>query len=292
MNVTKSGYIFTIVAITLFSIQDGISKHLAGAYPPFLVAMIRYWTFALFAIALAARSRGGLAMTVRTKRPWLQILRGLLLAAQIVIVIQSFAMVGLARSQAIFSSGPLIVALLSVPILGEKVGWRRWTAIFVGFLGVLLILKPESGFFDVRFLVPLSSALLFSFYVIVTRLVSRQDASMTSFFYTGVVGAIAMSCIGPFFWMPLTPHDWIWMGLLCLTGMSSHYCLIRAYDLLDAVVIQPLTYLQLVYAAIIGVVVFGEVLTANMVVGAAIVVGAGMFTVWRENVLAKRRAGH
>ncbi|WFR95503.1 DMT family transporter [Rhizobium tumorigenes] len=292
MNVTKSGYIFTIVAITLFSIQDGISKHLAGAYPPFLVAMIRYWTFALFAIALAARSRGGLAVTVRTRRPWLQILRGLLLAAQIVIVIQSFAMVGLARSQAIFSSGPLIVALLSVPILGEKVGWRRWTAIFVGFLGVLLILKPESGFFDVRFLVPLSSALLFSFYVIVTRLVSRQDASMTSFFYTGVVGAIAMSCIGPFFWMPLTPHDWIWMGLLCLTGMSSHYCLIRAYDLLDAVVIQPLTYLQLVYAAIIGVVVFGEVLTANMVVGAAIVVGAGMFTVWRENVLAKRRAGH
>ncbi|MBO9096984.1 MULTISPECIES: DMT family transporter [unclassified Rhizobium] len=292
MNVTKSGYIFTIVAITLFSIQDGISKHLAGAYPPFLVAMIRYWTFALFAIALAARSRGGLAVTVRTKRPWLQILRGLLLAAQIVIVIQSFAMVGLARSQAIFSSGPLIVALLSVPILGEKVGWRRWTAIFVGFLGVLLILKPESGFFDVRFLVPLSSALLFSFYVIVTRLVSRQDTSMTSFFYTGVVGAIAMSCIGPFFWMPLTPHDWIWMGLLCLTGMSSHYCLIRAYDLLDAVVIQPLTYLQLVYAAIIGVVVFGEVLTANMVVGAAIVVGAGMFTVWRENVLAKRRAGH
>ncbi|QXZ79411.1 MULTISPECIES: DMT family transporter [Rhizobium] len=292
MNVTKSGYIFTIVAITLFSIQDGISKHLAGAYPPFLVAMIRYWTFALFAIALAARSRGGLAVTVRTRRPWLQILRGLLLAAQIVIVIQSFAMVGLARSQAIFSSGPLIVALLSVPILGEKVGWRRWTAIFVGFLGVLLILKPESGFFDVRFLVPLSSALLFSFYVIVTRLVSRQDASMTSFFYTGVVGAIAMSCIGPFFWMPLTPHDWIWMGLLCLTGMSSHYCLIRAYDLLDAVVIQPLTYLQLVYAAIIGVVVFGEVLTANMVVGAAIVVAAGMFTVWRENVLAKRRAGH
>lgn len=114
---------------------------------------------------------------------------------------------------------------------------------------------------------------------------------MTSFFYTGVVGAVAMSCVGPFFWMPLTPHDWIWMGLLCLTGMSSHYCLIRAYDLLDAVVIQPLTYLQLVYAAIIGVVVFGEVLTANMLVGAAIVVGAGMFTVWRENVLAKRRAG-
>ncbi|MET0746580.1 MAG: DMT family transporter [Rhizobium sp.] len=292
MNATRSGYLFTILAITLFSIQDGISKHLAGAYPPFLVAMIRYWTFALFAIALAARSRGGLAATVRTRRPLLQILRGLLLAAQIVVVIQSFALVGLAHSQAIFSCGPLLVALLSMPILGEKVGWRRWTAICVGFLGVLLILKPESGFFDIRFLVPLSAALLFSFYVIVTRLVSRQDASMTSFFYTGVVGAVAMSCVGPFFWMPLLPRDWIWMGLLCVIGMSSHYFLIRAYDLLDAVVIQPLTYLQLVYAAIIGMVFFGEVLTSNMVVGAVIVVGAGLFTVWRENVLAKRRAGH
>lgn len=292
MNATRSGYIFTIVAITLFSAQDGISKHLAGAYPPFLVAMIRYWTFALFAIALAARSRGGLSVTVRTRRPLLQVVRGLLLAAQIVLVIKSFALVGLAHSQAIFSSGPLMVALLSMPILGEKVGWRRWTAICIGFVGVLIILKPESGFFDLRFLVPLLSALLFSLYVIVTRLVSRRDAAMTSFFYTGVVGAVAMSCIGPFFWTPLTPQDWVWMVLLCLTGMSSHYCLIRAYDLLDAVVIQPLTYLQLVYAAIIGVTFFGEVLTPNMVAGALIVVGAGLFTVWRENVLARRRTGH
>jgi drug/metabolite transporter (DMT)-like permease len=291
MNATRSGYVFTIVAITLFSVQDGVSKHLAGAYPPFLVAMIRYWTFALFAIVLAARSRGGLSVTVRTRRPLLQVVRGLLLAAQIVLVIKSFALVGLAHSQVIFSSGPLMVALLSMPILGEKVGWRRWTAICIGFVGVLIILKPESGFFDLRFLVPLSSALLFSLYVIVTRLVSRQDAAMTSFFYTGVVGAVAMSCIGPFFWMPLTPQDWVWMVLLCLTGMSSHYCLIRAYDLLDAVVIQPLTYLQLVYAAIIGVTFFGEMLTPNMIVGALIVVGAGLFTVWRENVLARRRVG-
>src|SRR4029077_17411705 len=114
----------------------------------------------------------------------------------------------------------------------------------------------------------LGGALLFSFYVIVTRLVSRNDSAMTSFFYTGVVGAIAISCIGPFFWVQLAPHDWIWMGGLCLTGISSHYCLIRAYDLLDAVVIQPLTYLQLVFSAIIGTTIFGETLGFNVVVGA------------------------
>jgi drug/metabolite transporter (DMT)-like permease len=290
MKSNRSGYVFTLLAISIFAMQDGISKHLVTAYPPLLVAMIRYWAFVLFAIALAARSRGGLRAAARTKRPWLQILRGLLLAAQIVVAISSFVMVGLAHAQAIFSSGPLMVALLSVPILGEKVGWRRWTAISVGFVGVLLILKPQSGAFDVQFLVPLGGALLFSLYVIVTRLVSRDDSAMTSFFYTGVVGAVAMSCIGPFFWVTLAPHDWIWMGILCLTGISSHYFLIRAYDLLDAVVIQPLTYLQLVFSAIIGTTIFGERLNLNMVIGAVIVVAAGIFTVWRENRLAKRNA--
>ena len=289
MKSNTAGYVFTLLAISIFAIQDGISKHLVSAYPPLLVAMIRYWAFMLFAVAMASRSPGGLRSAVRTKRPMLQIARGLLLAAQIVVAISSFVIVGLAHSQAIFSSGPLMVAMLSIPILGEKVGWRRWLAICVGFVGVLLILKPESGLFDTRFLVPLSGALLFSFYVVLTRYVSREDSAMTSFFYTGVVGAIAMSCIGPFFWTTLAPHDWAFMGILCLTGVSSHYFLIRAYDLLDAVVIQPLTYLQLVFSAIIGVAIFGERLSTTMIVGAVIVVAAGIFTIWREHALARAR---
>ena len=290
MKANQLGYLFTLLAISIFAIQDGISKHLAGAYPPFLVVMIRYWVFVLFATALASRARGGLPVIVKTKHPWLQILRGLLLASQIVAGTTSFWLVGLGHSQAILSSGPLMVALLAIPILGEKVGWRRWSAIGVGFIGVLIILKPAGAAFDVRLLVAVFAAMLFSGYVVTTRLVSRQDSSMTSFFYTGVVGAIAMSFIGPFFWMPMSLQDWGWMGLLCLTGMTSHYFLIRAYDLLDAVAIQPLTYLQLVFDALIGIAIFGEVLTSNIILGSAIVVGAGLFTVWRENVLARRAA--
>lgn len=290
MKSNTAGYVFTLLAISIFAMQDGLSKHLVSAYPPLLVAMIRYWGFMLFAIALASRAPGGLRVAVRTGRPGLQIARGLLLAVQIVIAISSFVMVGLAHSQAIFSSGPLIVAMLSVPILGEKVGWRRWLAICVGFVGVLLILKPDSGVFDIRFLVPLAGAFIFSLYVVTTRYVSREDSAMTSFLYTGVVGAIAMTAVGPFFWMPLLPRDWIFMGLLCVTSVTSHYCLIRAYDLLDAVVIQPLTYLQLVFSAIIGVAVFGETLGLNMIAGAVIVVGAGIFTIWREHALARARS--
>ncbi|MCV9966604.1 DMT family transporter [Pararhizobium sp. BT-229] len=290
MTSKRNGYIFVLLAIVIFSIQDAISKHLGGLYSPVFITMIRYWAFAAFAIALAARSRGGLAVAARTRRPALQILRGVLLAFQIVVVITSFSVVGLAHSQAIFSAGPLFVALLSMPLLGERVGWRRWTAIVIGLLGVLLILKPDGTSFDLRFLIPLSSALIFSIYVISTRLVSRDDSSMTSFFYTGVAGAVAITAVGPFYWTTLAPQDWAWMLLLCITGTSSRFFLIKAYELLDAAEAQPLTYLQLVFASIIGVSIFGETLNPNMIIGSVIVVCAGIFTVWRESVVARRNA--
>ncbi|MDQ0321947.1 drug/metabolite transporter (DMT)-like permease [Pararhizobium capsulatum DSM 1112] len=290
MSSKKTGYIFVLLAITIFSIQDAISKYLGSIYPPVLITMIRYWAFASFALAWAARSPGGLPVAFRTRRPILQILRGVLLAVQIVIVITSFAQVGLAHSQAIFSSGPIFVALLSMPILGERVGWRRWTAIIVGLLGVLLILKPDGTNFDLKVLIPISSALIFAFYVIATRLVSHDDSSTTSFLYTGVAGAAVISLVGPFYWTPLAPGDWVWMILLCITGTTSHFSLIKAYEHLDAAEVQPLTYLQLVYASIIGVSVFGETLNLNVIAGSTIVVAAGIFTIWREAVVARRNA--
>lgn len=290
MKSTPLGYAFAIIAFTIFSVQDAVSKHLGMAYPPVLVAMFRYWAFALFAILFAMRARGGLRAAAASKRPLLQILRGLMLALQIPIAITAFAKVGLAQSQAIFASGPLIVALLSVPILGEKVGWRRWTAIGVGLCGVLLILSPSGDGFSPLVVLPISTAVIGALYGLTTRLVSRVDGPLTSFFYIGTVGAVALSIAGPFFWTEIAPADWKWMILLCCTGVTGHYLLIKAYDNLDAVAVQPITYLQLVLATGIAVVVFGEVLRLNMVIGATIVVGAGLFTVWRENVLARRNS--
>lgn len=290
MDSKRLGYVFTLLAIVIFSLQDAISKHLGSAYPPVFIAMLRFWAFGAFAMALGARSPGGLRAAAATKRPVLQILRGVLLAVQIVIGITAFSTVGLAHSQAVLASGPIFVALLSMPLLGERVGWRRWTAIGVGLCGVLIVINPTGSSFDMGVLLPLAGALMFALYAIATRLASRDDPASTSFFYLGVAGAAAISLIGPFFWTNLSPTDWLWMGLLCITGMSSHYFLIRAYDLLDATAVQPLTYLQVVLAAIIGITVFGETLSLNMVVGSMIVVGAGIFTIWRESVVARRRA--
>ena len=284
----RRGILLMVAAMCVFAAQDGLSKHLATHYSPIFVTMIRYWFFALFVVALSARRAGGLKAVARTHHPVLQCVRGALLAFEIVVMITGFALLGLVESHAIFAGYTLIVTALSGPLLGEKVGWRRWTAVLVGFAGVLIILRPGAGTLDVRALIPLLATVMFALYHVATRYVSRVDSSDTSFFYTGMAGAVTVTLIGPFFWSTFHGWDWLWMGTLCITGMTGHYLLIKALEAAEASTLQPITYLQLVIASGLGVVLFGERLDAPMVAGAALIVGAGLFTVWRERV---RRAG-
>ncbi|SIQ23900.1 Permease of the drug/metabolite transporter (DMT) superfamily [Rhizobium sp. RU33A] len=288
MKSTPLGYLFTFLAFSVFAMQDGLSKHLGESHSPVQVAMVRYWAFVAFALFLAVRSSGGLRAAVNTKRPVLQLLRGLILFSQILISIVAFTQVGLAESQAIFAAGPIFVALLSMPILGEKVGWRRWTAILFGLVGVVIMLAPSGDGFNSYIWLPLICAVLGAIYGIATRLVSRDDQPSTSFFYLAIVGFIGSNLLGPFFWTPFTPVGWGLMLALCCTGIIGHLALIKAYENLDAVIVQPISYWQLVLGAMIAVTVFGEVLRWNTVVGAVIVVGAGLFTVWREWVVSRR----
>ncbi len=285
---TGKGLAFAVLAIVIFAAQDGLSKYLASHYPPIFIVMLRCWAFALFALALASREKGGVRAALRTKRPFLQIFRGALLSFQIVVAITAFAKVGLAATHSIFASGPLLIAALSMPILGEHVGWRRWAAIGAGFCGVLVILRPEGDMFRPETLYAVAGAAMLAVYAICTRLASRGDRAITSFLYTGLAGAVAITTIGPFHWASLRSEDWGLMGLLCLTGVAGHYFLIRAYELVNAVVVQPITYFHLVLAYIIGIVVFGESVDLWTVVGAAIIVAAGLFTLWRESVAARR----
>jgi drug/metabolite transporter (DMT)-like permease len=276
MTPRSTGLICAITAVTIFSVQDGISKHLGTTYPPVFITMIRYWGFAAFALALGARSPAGLKATTQASRPWLQTVRGVLLAVQIIISIYSFSRVGLAASHTIFAATPLFVACLSVVFLDEAVGWRRWTAICVGFIGILFVINPVHATFDWKIIIPIVATLMFSCYSVMTRLASRTDTSMTAFFYTGVAGAITLTFVGPFYWTNLAPVDWIWMLVLCVTGMTGHYLLIRAFDLLDASAVQPMSYIQTVLVCLIGVFIFGEVMTANMIA-----------TIWREARLGR-----
>ena len=285
---TRLGIWLMIATALVFAMQDGISRHLAGEYNVFMIIMIRFWFFAAFVITLASRKAGGIRNAAHSKLPLVQGLRAAILSVEILVAVAGFVILGLIASHAVFAVYPLLVAALSGPVLGEKVGWRRWVAIGIGFVGVLIILKPGFGVFDVRALIPLLAAFLFAIYGLLTRFVSRQDDSAVSFFWTGTMGALITSAVGIWFWEPMTAQDWGWMGLLCLTSSFSHYLLIRAYEVAEASAIQPFAYLQLVFASALGITVFGETLQSNVVVGAAIVVLAGLFTLWRTRLAEKR----
>ena len=284
-----SGAVLAFTAVTIFSVQDAITRHLSTSYSPFFITMVRYWAFAAFVLILAARSPVGFKQAVRTEHLPLQILRSLLLVCQLLVIIVSFALVGLAQTASITMSAPLVVALLSVPILGERVGWRRWLAIIFGLFGVMIVINPFDEQFSLLTLLPVASCLLFAFYSLFTRLAGRYDAPTVSLFYTGIVGFAVTSMIGPFFWESGIGMDWFWLLLLCCTGITGHYCLIEALAVTEAATVQTFTYLQLVYSLLFGSLLFAETITGHMIIGSAIVVGAGGFTIWREHVLKKRQ---
>ncbi|MEO1541747.1 MAG: DMT family transporter, partial [Pseudomonadota bacterium] len=152
------------------------------------------------------------------------------------------------------------------------------------FVGVLLIIRPGLRVFSPEALVAVASALMFAVYGLLTRFAARKDTAETSFFWTGVSGAVAISLVGPFFWEPMTGGDSLWMLALCITGALGHFLLIKAYEAAEASSVQPFAYFQLVFASLIGVTVFGEVVDPLTAAGATIIVGAGLYTFWRERV--------
>lgn len=277
----RQGIFLMIATTVVFASQDGISRHLAGEYNTLMVVMIRYWFFAAFVVFVAMRASGGIRSVAKTRQPGLQIGRGLLLALEICVAIWGFTLIGLVESHAIFASYPLMITALAGPLLGERVGWMRWAAVSAGFVGMLIILQPGRGAFDLVALVPVGSALLFALYGLATRYAARRDSAQTSFFWTGTVGAVVMTAVGLPAFEPMIGTDWIWMAALCATGVFGHWLLIRCYDIAEASVVQPFAFFHQIFAALVGIVVFREALSANVAFGALVILAAGIFALWR-----------
>lgn len=280
----RLGIWLMVAATMIFAVQDGISRHLVAHYNVFMVVMIRFWFFAAFVVAMAVRSPGGLRAASHSKLPLIQMFRGVLLVAEVCIMVVAFVHLGLIETHAVFICYPLLVAAMSGPVLGETVGWRRWAAIGVGFVGVLIILQPGFAVFSPWALLPLISAFMFALYGLLTRYVARVDAASVSFFWTGIVGAVAITPLGIVHWQAMLPVDWGWMLALCCTAVTAHWLLIRAYGVAEASAIQPFAYLQLVFVAVLGMILFGETLRNNVILGGALVVAAGLFALWRQRV--------
>ena len=279
-----------IAATAVFAVQDAVSLHLAAEYNTFMVVMVRYWFFAAFVVALAAR-RAGIRAAARSAHPWLQALRGALLITDICILVYAFTFLGLVESHAVFAVYPLLVAAFSGPVLGERVGPWRLGAIAAGLVGVAIMLRPGDGVISAAALLPLAAAACFAAYSVLTRLVARTDRAATSLFWTGTVGAALVTGLGLPAWEPMAAADWGWMAALCVLGVTGHGLLIVAYDRAEASAVQPFAYLQTVWAGALGIAVFGEALEPPVALGAAVILAAGLLALLRERRAVAARAG-
>jgi drug/metabolite transporter (DMT)-like permease len=275
-------------AVALFAALDAIAKYLGGHMDPLQVAGMRF--ISAFFIALLFSNpltRPGL---LRTARPGLQFIRGLLLVSTTIFNFLAFRYLQLDEALAIVFSTPFLVAILAGPILGEWVGWRRWTAIGVGFLGVLVVIRPGiGGGMQWAALFSVAAAIFFAAYGIATRLVSRTDSSETTLFYGNLVGVVVMAPLLPFVWT--APPSLFDLGLLVAVGAlgsAGHYLLIAAHRRAPASVLSPFIYTQLVWATTLGFLVFGHIPTQWTLIGGAIVVASGLYLIHRERKVTGR----
>jgi drug/metabolite transporter (DMT)-like permease len=276
----RKGIALMLTAVTLFAIQDGFSRYLAETYNVFMVIMVRYWFFAGFVILLAMRRPEGFSAAVRTRHPFLHVARASLLIAEVCVIVYGYTLIGLINSHAVFAVCPLLIAALSVPVLREKVTWQNWLAIGIGMSGVLIILQPGSGVFSFASLLPLSAALMFALYSVLTRLTTRDEPGFVSLFWSGVIGAILVTAIGLPNWQNMTPVDWGMTTAYALIALVANWVLIRCYEVTEAATVQPFAYLQIVLVTLIGIFIYHEPLGLPVIAGTSVVVGAGLYTLW------------
>ena len=276
------GITLMVITTFMFSSMDGVSRYLAEKNNVFTLVTMRYWFIAFVMMVTCFFIKNRILDILNTKQPYIQFSRGVILSLNNCLVVYTFTLLGLVETHAIIACYPLIVAGLSVPFLGERFGWRRWMAIFTGFIGVIIILRPNTNVITEGSIFAIVGAIMFAVYLILTRYVSRSDTAITSFFWTGIGGTVTMSLISLFIWDDILKEDYLWLLLMCILSAGSHFMMVKTLQVAEASVVQPFSYLQLVFGSIIGVTIFSESIDLMIIVGALVVIGSGLFTTWRE----------
>ena len=277
---------FTLLAIIIFGVQDAITKLLVADYSPFQLAMVRFWGFAAFSLVLVSR-QAPLKQAFRSKHPWLQGLRALLLVADIWLFAAALRTVPLAEIQAIVLIYPLVVTLAAIPILGERVGVFRFAAVVAGFCGALVIVRPGGLPLDIGVLYGVLSAIFYAIYVALTRKVSSSDSTATSMVYVGVGGLLLTSAVGMFYWTPIEPRSLLLIGAIMITSVAAHSLMMVALSRAPASTLQPFNYMALPWGIFLSYTVFGHLIDPISLIGAAVIVGAGLVVMGRERYLVR-----
>ncbi len=274
------GILLMLGTMFVFVVIDAVAKYLTASLPVMQVVWARN-VFALGFSLLMLRGRGA-TMLMATRRPGLQLARSALQFTSTAIFFTALYYIPLADAIAIGFVSPLILTALSVPMLGEKVGPRRWAAVTAGFLGVLVIIRPGFGQTHWAMLLPVAMAFSSATYNLVTRMLAGEEHPMTTLWYTTLIGSVLTSAIVPFVWVSPGLAGWALMVLLGVVGGLGHFLLIKAFSHAPASTLAPFNYSQMIWSIPIGYLVFNNLPDLFTLLGAVIIALSGIYTIYRE----------
>jgi drug/metabolite transporter (DMT)-like permease len=281
------GTLLVVIAVGIFALMDTIAKYLARSYPVPGVVWARYAANLLILLVFLA-ARGELRR-LRTARPGLQVMRGLLLGGATLLYFTSLTVLPLAEAAAIGFVMPLFLALLAVPMLGERMDGARLAAVLVGLAGAVVIVRPGAALFTPYALLPVGMALCNALYQILTRKVAGIEHPLTSLVWGAIVGAVLFSFFLPFAWVtPTDPWHWTLLAVIGLLASVGHFVLIKAYDYASATGLAPFFYTQLVWVTLLGWLVFGDFPDGWSLLGMGVIVVAGIYLVGRQRLTVHR----
>jgi drug/metabolite transporter (DMT)-like permease len=273
---------FVLMSMVVFSAMDTLSKLLVVDYSPIEIAWGRYAVNFLMLAPFVIRSR---FRVLATARPVVQSLRGVAMLSSAILFMAGLAHMPIADATTIGFVSPLLVTALSIPFLGERVGVRRWAAVVLGFVGVLIIIRPGTAAFDPAALFPLLSASCWAGGLILTRRIKASEPALTTLSYTTLVGVLVLSAALPVVWRPLTLEAALLLGLMGALSTFGQYCLILGFMRGPASLLAPFSYSQMIWSTLAGVVIFDTVPGLCTWVGSAIVVASGLYVLHRERVV-------
>jgi drug/metabolite transporter (DMT)-like permease len=284
------GVLYTVLAMLGFAGMDAMSKWLVRDYPIGQMMWIRSAVFCVFAWAVVRRR--GLLATTRTRRPWLQTVRSLVVVVESAIFVLALRYLPLADTHALASTAPLIVIAFGMLFLGERADPARWLAVVAGFVGMLMIVRPGLRDLDWPMLLPLIGAILWAVYQVLVRLCAREDSAETTLVWSAFVAFAATTLVGPWGWQWPDALAWTLLIAIAVLGALAHFSLIKAFDHAEAGAVQPYTYTVLVWVTILGVVVFGDFPDIWTILGTAVIVASSLYA-WhhdRRRTIAAQQA--
>lgn len=287
MSSLTFGYVLMLGAFLCFSVMDTSAKWLVSAAVPALqVAWLRYVGHLVVVLAAYTPKYG--TSIFRSNSPKLQCGRALFLLMSTSLNFTALQYLPLTLTIAIFFVTPLMVCLLSVPVLGEKVGFKRLLAVLIGFCGVLVIVQPWSQSFDPHVFISIAAMLTASGYFVMSRVIAGLDSNATTQVYVSGLGTILLAPLGMHLWVwPESLHGWALLILIGSLGMIGHSMLTRAHQFAEASVLAPTIYSQVIFIAVLSWVVFGEPPDQQTLIGTSIIVGSGLFIWFRERQMQK-----